>query len=144
MPAQRPNSNREGSALFAISAALCAVFALWGVIAPASLAGAATAVTTAVFRSLDWFFMASVTGFLGLAFWLMFSRFGRLKLGAPDDEPEFSTASWISMLFSAGMGVGILFWGAAEPLTHFANPPVGEAATAYAARRGTILHRWRA
>ena len=141
--------DRSGSTMFAISAALCAAFAVWGVAAPESLAGTATAVTTSVFRSLDWFFMASVTFFLGLAFWLMLGRFGRLKLGGPDDEPEFSTPSWIAMLFSAGMGVGILFWGAAEPLTHFASPPIGEAATAYAARRAMVitnfhwgLHAW--
>lgn len=144
-----PNSRTDGGRLFHLSAVLCAAFAIWGVAAPDSLAGAATAVTTSVFRSLDWFFMMSVTLFLGLALWLMFSKYGRLKLGAPDDEPEFSTASWIAMLFSAGMGVGILFWGAAEPLTHFASPPVGDGATAYAARRALVitnfhwgLHAW--
>ncbi len=63
--------------------------------------------------------MLTVTGMLALCLFLALSRFGAIKLGADDDEPEFSTISWLTMLFAAGMGVGLLFWATAEPLTHF-------------------------
>jgi glycine betaine transporter len=77
------------------------------------------------------------------------SKYGNIKLGDDDDEPEFSTGSWIAMLFAAGMGSGLLFWGVAEPIYHFATPPVGEAETAMAARNAMVitnfhwgLHAW--
>ena len=54
---------------------------------------------------------------------LSFSRYGRFKLGSDEEEPEFSMLSWIGMLFSAGLGVGIVFWGVAEPLTHYLHSP---------------------
>ncbi|NEQ97083.1 MAG: hypothetical protein F6K30_10220 [Cyanothece sp. SIO2G6] len=64
--------------------------------------------------------MLSVTALLIVRFWLTLSPYGCLKLGREDEEPEFSTISWLTMLFSAGMGVGLLYWGSAEPLSHFA------------------------
>ena len=63
--------------------------------------------------------MLTVSFLLLVCLWLAASRHGTLKLGAEDDEPEFSTASWLAMLFAAGMGVGLLYWGTAEPLTHY-------------------------
>ena len=54
-----------------------------------------------------------------VAVYLAFSRYGRIKLGRDDDQPEFSTVSWLTMLFAAGMGVGLLYWGAAEPISHY-------------------------
>ena len=60
-----------------------------------------------------------ILALLVLSLWLALSKYGRIKLGHDDDEPEFSTISWLTMLFAAGMGVGLLFWGTAEPLTHY-------------------------
>ena len=54
---------------------------------------------------------------------LIFSPIGKLKLGKPNDKPEFNTVSWFAMLFSAGMGIGLVFYGAAEPMADFASPP---------------------
>ena len=71
------------------------------------------------FNSLGWFIMLEVSGLLFLALFLALSRFGDIRLGSDTTEPEFSTPAWIAMLFAAGMGVGLLFYGAAEPLTHF-------------------------
>jgi len=113
--------------------------ATWGMLAPSDLAETAATITHTIFASLDWFFMGSVTAFLLLTLWLGLGRYGRLRLGGPDEKPEFTTASWLSMLFSAGMGVGILFWGVAEPMTHYVAPPVGSAETAHAARRAMVL-----
>ena len=65
--------------------------------------------------------------------YLMFSKYGALKLGKDTDQPEFSTISWISMLFAAGMGIGLVFWATAEPIMHYLSPPVGEGSTAESA-----------
>jgi glycine betaine transporter len=99
--------------------------------------------------ALDWFFLALCTGFLVIMAFMALSKYGKIKLGDDDDEPEFSTGSWIAMLFAAGMGSGLLFWGVAEPIYHFATPPVGEAETAIAARNAMVitnfhwgLHAW--
>ena len=64
--------------------------------------------------------MLSVSGMLIFCLVLAFSRYGTIRLGKDTDRPEFSTPSWIAMLFAAGMGVGLLFWATAEPLIHFA------------------------
>lgn len=135
--------------LFYLSIPFCAAIAAWGIADPDSLGEATGDLTGTAFRGLDWFFMLSVSAFVLLSLWLAFGRYGAIKLGRPEDEPEFSTASWIAMLFSAGMGVGLLFWGVAEPMTHFANPPVGVAESTEAARQAMMitnlhwgLHAW--
>ena len=92
----------------------------WGVIDPDGLVAQASLVVDRYFQSRGWFVMLSVSAMLFMCVWLAFSRYGNIRLGADDDRPEFSTPSWIAMLFAAGMGVGLLFWAVAEPLTHFA------------------------
>ncbi len=79
----------------------------------------ASGVVDQYFDSRGWFVMLSVSGMLFMCIGLAASRYGDIRLGADDDRPEFSTSSWIAMLFAAGMGVGLLFWAVAEPLTHF-------------------------
>lgn len=135
--------------LFYVSLPFCAGIAAWGIADPESLGEYTAALTGLAFRSMDWFFMVSVSAFVVLSLWLAFGKYGKLKLGAPEDKPEFSTASWIAMLFSAGMGVGLLFWGVAEPMTHFSHPPIGEPGTTEAARAAMKvtnfhwgLHAW--
>src|SRR5699024_3070879 len=80
-------------------------------------------------NKFGWFYLISATGFLGFAIYLIFSRYGNIKLGKPGDKPEYSYITWFAMLFSAGMGIGLVFWGAAEPLSHFHVPPYGDAET---------------
>lgn len=92
----------------------------WGVLDTDGLVELASTVVNQYFQSRGWFVMLSVTGMLFLCIWLAASRYGDIRLGKDDDRPEFSTPSWIAMLFAAGMGVGLLFWAVAEPLTHFA------------------------
>lgn len=65
--------------------------------------------------------------------YLAFSKYGNIKLGKDHEEPEFGTVSWISMLFAAGMGIGLVFYAAAEPITHYLYPPYGEGSTAESA-----------
>lgn len=90
-----------------------------------------------------WLFVLSVNVFLGFVLYLAFSKYGKIRLGGKDAEPEFKTLSWFSMLFSAGMGIGLLFWSVAEPVTHFATPPgadPGSIAAAEEAMNYTFLH----
>ena len=100
--------------------------------------------------ALDWFFLLLCTFFVVFMAFMAFSRYGEIKLGADDEEPEFATGSWVAMLFAAGMGSGLLFWGVAEPVYHFAQPPGGlEPSTAESARQAFVitnfhwgLHAW--
>lgn len=88
---------------------------------------------------LGWFFVLVSTGALIYLAWLAFSRYGDVVLGDPDQQPEFSNLAWYSMLFSAGMGVGIMFWGGTEPIVHYLANPLGESATTAAARQAMAL-----
>jgi glycine betaine transporter len=106
--------------LLAVSLSVIAAIGVWGVVDPQGIVSTATALVDRYFRSRGWFVMLSVSGMLFFCLALAFSRYGSIRLGDDDDRPEFSTPSWIAMLFAAGMGVGLLFWAAAEPLTHFA------------------------
>ena len=74
--------------------------------------------------------MLVTTALVVFALAVVFSPAGRLKLGKPDDEPEFRRLSWFAMLFAAGMGTGLVFWGVAEPLNHYLEPHYADPATA--------------
>lgn len=90
-----------------------------------------------------WYFMLLMVCCMVFVFWLALSRFGQIKLGKEHEEPEFSYISWISMLFSAGIGIALVYYGAYEPLDHFLQPPEGEGGTPQAARQAmaiTFLH----
>ncbi len=73
--------------------------------------------------TLDWFYVAVVSGVLFFVLWLMFSRFGHVKLGKDNEKPDFSTFSWVCMLFSAGLASGLIYWGVAEPMYHIQDNP---------------------
>jgi glycine betaine transporter len=105
--------------LLLIALALTGLVASWGIIDTAGLAEFSSTLTSVLFTSRGWFVMLSVSLLLVLSIWLTISPYGKIKLGKDDDEPEFSTVSWLTMLFAAGMGVGLLFWGTAEPLSHY-------------------------
>ena len=97
-----------------------------------------------VVAGLGPYYVVIVAAFVVFAIWMGLSRFGDIKLGKDDDEPEFGLMSWFSMLFAAGMGIGLVFWGASEPLTFFTNPKPGvtgdSADLASAAMSQTFLH----
>ncbi|SDS12233.1 BCCT family transporter [Christiangramia echinicola] len=98
---------------------------------------------TKVASNADWFFILSINIFLIFLIYLAFSKFGNLKIGGPKAKTEFKTVSWFAMLFSAGMGIGLLFFGVGEPVMHFNSPPTAEAGTAAAATEAmnfTFLH----
>ncbi len=124
---------------FVLASLVCGAIAAWGIIAPEHLSSVADGITETAFGAIGWFFMGSVTLFLVVSLWLGFSRYGKLRLGPENEPPEFRTLSWLSMLFAAGMGVGLIFWGVAEPVSHFATPPVGIGGTPQAARNAMVL-----
>ncbi len=105
--------------LLLVALIITGAVAVWGIADTAGLAGFASRLVGIQFTSRAWFIMLAVSFMLIVSIWLAFSRHGRIKLGKDDDEPEFSTVSWLTMLFAAGMGVGLLYWGTAEPLTHY-------------------------
>lgn len=137
------------NSVFVISVAICGAFGVWGIIAPDQMTGAAQALTGFALDSLDWFFLLLTTGFVILSLLLAAGPYGKIRLGADDDEPEFSMGSWIAMLFAGGMGAGLLFWGAAEPIYHYYSPPGATGETPEAARMAMVitnlhwgLHAW--
>lgn len=97
----------------------------------------------AVTANAGWLFILSVNIFVVFCFYMAFGPFGKIRLGGKDAKPEFSTSAWFAMLFSAGMGIGLLFWSIAEPINHFQTPPLGLPGTPAAARQAmnyTFLH----
>ena len=99
---------------------------------------------TTVANNTGWFFILVVNVLLLFAIYIGFSKFGKIRLGGKDAKPEFSTKGWYSMLFSAGMGIGLLFWSVAEPILHFTSNPLTDNAdkieAAKSAMRITFLH----
>lgn len=115
-------------AVFWPAIAITAGFISWGAVAPESLASVTQAALSAIIGDFGWGFVVSTAFFLIFAGFLAISRFGKIRLGADDEVPEFRTASWVCMMFSVGMGIGLMFWGVAEPVFHFGAPPHGLAA----------------
>jgi choline/carnitine/betaine transport len=113
--------------VFAVAAGISVVFVLVGVLFQDELASVVGDVLSWVLENLGWLFVLSTAAFLILVLFLAFSRYGRIRLGRDEDRPEFRTSSWIAMMFSAGMGIGLMFFGVAEPISHLAAPPLGQA-----------------
>ncbi|MEE4383516.1 MAG: BCCT family transporter [Pseudomonadales bacterium] len=131
--------------VFGVSAALVLGFSLYGSLATDNAALVFSAVQAWVVDTFGWFYVLSVALFLVFAVALAVSRFGDVKLGPDDAEPDFGYRGWFAMLFSAGMGIGLMFFGVAEPLIHFGAPPGdtavgGTVEAAREAMRVTFLH----
>ncbi|TVS12965.1 MAG: BCCT family transporter [Wenzhouxiangella sp.] len=99
--------------------------------------------------TFGWFYVLAAVFFLVFALWLMFSRHGHIRLGRDDESPEYGFFTWFAMLFSAGMGIGLIFYSVAEPISHFADPPRAEPETLEAAADAMVitffhwgLHAW--
>ena len=109
--------------IFLISAAVILMFVVLGALLPEQLGQVTGDVQNWITTQLGWVYIMSVTVFLLFVLWLFISPYGHIKLGKDDDEPEYSKITWFAMLFSAGMGIGLLFYGVAEPVMHFDDPP---------------------
>ncbi len=132
--------------VFWSAAALAVAFIAWGVLHTESLSAVTSAVLSGVMRGGGWAFVLGASGFVVFALWLAASRYGKIPLGRDDETPEFRTVSWIAMMFSAGMGIGLMFYGVAEPLAHFTEPPPGTVAAgtdeAFDVAMATTLFHW--
>jgi choline/glycine/proline betaine transport protein len=129
--------------VFVASAVLIAAIVLLGAVAPQAVGLLFTAAQAWIMSNLGWFYLLAVAGFFFFVIFLAVSSYGTIRLGPNHSEPDFSYGSWFAMLFSAGMGIGLVFFGVAEPILHFTTPPVGEGGTVEAARaamRITFFH----
>lgn len=121
------------NSVFIISLLLTLIFIIWGVFFTENL----TKLTNSVYKSsidyLGWVYLGATLFFVVFSIYLLFSKYGDIRLGRKTDKPDFTTGSWLSMLFGAGMGIGIVYWSVAEPVTHYTAPPYGKAYTVEAA-----------
>ncbi|WP_024303060.1 BCCT family transporter [Pseudogulbenkiania sp. MAI-1] len=122
---QKTPESRVDKGVFWVAAVVSTSFVAWGALSPKAMQTATQALLDYVIDCFGWSFVLSTATFLGFALFLALSRFGRIKLGKDGEQPEFSTSSWVAMMFSVGMGIGLMFWGVAEPITHFMTPPHG-------------------
>jgi choline/carnitine/betaine transport len=120
-----PTTGRVDKVVFGVTAALAVGFLVWGFASTASLGSASSSALSWTVTNMGWLFVTLASAFVVFVIWLAAGRFGNIPLGNDDEEPEFRTVSWIAMMFSAGMGIGLMFYGVSEPLTHFVTPPPG-------------------
>jgi choline/carnitine/betaine transport len=119
-------ADRSGSldrVVFGISAVVALAFLAWGFLSPSGLGSTSGTALTWVEENLGWLFVLLASAFVVFVIWLAASRYGAIPLGRDDEQPEFRTVSWIAMMFSAGMGIGLMFFGVSEPLSHYVSPP---------------------
>ncbi len=110
------------SSVFWITLALVAIAVIFGVAAPENFKIITEEVQSWITNTFGWYYLIVVSVFVIFCIFLIASPIGSIRLGKPEDRPEFSTSTWFAMLFSAGMGIGLVFWGAAEPMYHFMSP----------------------
>jgi len=130
---------RTDRVVFGVSAALTLAFVIWGWTATDSLESVSDRLLGGLIHNGGWAFMLAASGFVVFALWLATSRYGRIRLGAEGEEPEFRTVSWVAMMFSAGMGIGLMFYGVSEPLSHYTSPPPGTRPVNSAERMETAM-----
>jgi choline/carnitine/betaine transport len=156
-PAHRPASKQPAVAksslagsidwlVFGVTAVASLAFVAWGVVDRSSLATQSGEATTWVITNGGWLFVLLASVFVVFVLWVAASRYGKIPLGRDDERPEFRTSSWIAMMFSAGMGIGLMFWGVAEPLTHYVTEsavvPDPETKEAMRTAMATTLFHW--
>ncbi|MEH6421843.1 BCCT family transporter [Pseudomonas sp. CGJS7] len=136
--------------VFRLSIALLAALVAAGVMIPQEFNAAIQHALALTVAKAGWLYLLVVSASLLFLLYLSLGRFADLRIGGDDAEPEFSRMSWLSMLFAAGMGIGLVFWGAAEPVSHYLHPPEGLDARSMAAARASMryvffhwgLHPW--
>lgn len=141
---------KRDQSVFIISVLIVVAIVAWGLLLPSNFEAVANASFGFISSNFGWFYTFAMTSFIIFAVWVgFFSPYGNIKLGPDDSKPEFSNISWFAMLFSAGMGIGLVFWGIAEPLNHYINPigiePMTDAAAKFAMTKSFLhwgLHPW--
>lgn len=121
---------RKVGTVFWVSLILCAVFVLLGAIFPNNMERITQDITDWISKYFSWFYLLLVLALFLVCIYLLFSRYSQITLGKEGEAPEFSLKSWFAMLFSAGMGIGLVFWTTAEPISHaYTATPIHEAGT---------------
>ena len=142
---------RTDPTIFFVSAGVTIVFVIALVLFPERIGDAFAAGRSWIVTNLGWFFILGVNVWLGFLIWAAASRHGHIRLGPKGERPEYSNLSWFTMLFAGGIGTVLMFWGVAEPISHFSSPPLPgvEAYTEEAARDAISiaiyhlgLHTW--
>ncbi|MFI7319634.1 BCCT family transporter [Streptomyces venezuelae] len=145
-PAPGGRSPQTDRVVFGVTAVLTLAFVVWGAVSTDSLENVSTDMLNGLMHNGGWFFMLTATGFVVFALWLAVSRYGKITLGNEGEDPEFRTVSWVAMMFSAGMGIGLMFYGVSEPLAHFKDHPPGtdpaDAPAAMETAMATTLFHW--
>jgi choline/carnitine/betaine transport len=125
---------------------LALAFVVWGFASPQGLGSASGTALAWVETNLGWLFVLLASAFVVFVIWLAAGKYGRIPLGRDDEAPEFRTVSWVAMMFSAGMGIGLMFFGVSEPLSHYVSPPprtvVAESPEALETAMATTMFHW--
>ena len=140
----------KSNTVYIVSIVITLALVLWGLISPSTFGSFAQTLNGGLTKYYGWGYMLTMNIFVIFCLVVAFSRFGKKRLGPDDSRPEYSNMSWFAMLFSAGMGVGLVFYGAAEPLFHFGSLPFGAEAGSVQAARDAMqiaffhwgLHPW--
>ncbi|WP_313814132.1 BCCT family transporter [Glutamicibacter sp.] len=132
--------------VFGIAGTLVVGFIIWGFVTPEGLGAAADAALNWVITDTGWLFVIAASVFAIFAIVVAAKNFGRIPLGKDGEKPQFSTISWISMMFATGMGIGLVFYGVGEPLFFYMSPPPGtvdgQTSAAVGTAMGTTLFHW--
>jgi len=126
MPSSNNNPTKDrpfDPLVFWVSAVLTVLFVLWSIVFPENMKWVVDRVFNWTTQGWGWLYLLSVFALVIACFVLMLTKFGDMKLGLPDDKPEFSDISWFAMLFGSAIAAGIVFWGPAEPASHYMSPP---------------------
>jgi len=119
------SAKKKDNAVFYISLILTIGIVTWSIVNQDYFSRFANSLLNFLTNKFGWLYLTSMFIFVIFAVVLAFSKYGNIKLGSEDSKPEYSTKSWFGMLFGAGMGIGLVFWGVAEPISHFVNPANG-------------------
>ena len=141
---------KESNIVFYISLAICVFIAVWAVGFNASFAAVSNATLNFLTNNFAWLYLVANLSFVIFGLFIGLGKYGNIRLGPDDSRPEFKTLSWFGMLFGCGMGVGLVFWGISEPLSHYVGPAAGiepgtPEAAAFAMRASYMhwgVHAW--
>ncbi|SIR77210.1 BCCT family transporter [Williamsia sterculiae] len=128
--------------VFGVTAAIVIAFVVWGILDKESLNSSTQSALDWITDKLGWLFILSATAFVLFAVYLAVSRYGKIPLGRDGEKPEYRTVSWIAMMFSAGMGIGLMFYGVNEPLTHFVTAPPNTDSRDVSIAMATTMFHW--
>ncbi|MBA4802628.1 MAG: BCCT family transporter, partial [Euryhalocaulis sp.] len=135
----QPKEKTLEPAVFFPAAIVIFAVVIFAFVAPDYASTAFTDVQSWIAINVGWLYLLGVFLFLGVSIVIAFSSWGRIRLGPQDSTPDYSFTSWFAMLFSAGMGIGLMFYGVAEPIIHFTSPPGGaDGGTVEAARQAMV------